>query len=63
MCVPSVIIGSPQEPLDYGHVKAAWAGLRPLVRDPNADPEDTKKVRTEIEHLMPHRSDLCAPLQ
>ena len=22
-----------KEPLDYGHVKAAWNGLRPLVRD------------------------------
>ena len=34
-----------KEPLDYSHVKAAWAGLRPLVKDPNADPEDTKKAR------------------
>ena len=30
--------------LDFGHVKAAWAGLRPLVRDPNADPSDTKAL-------------------
>jgi len=33
-----------KDPLDYGHVKAAWAGLRPLVRDPNADPSDTKSL-------------------
>eukprot|EP00961_Rhodomonas_salina_P038582 518309-Rhodomonas_salina.1 len=26
------------------HVRAAWAGLRPLVKDPNADPNDTKKL-------------------
>jgi glycerol-3-phosphate dehydrogenase len=25
-------------------VRAAWSGLRPLVRDPNADPSDTKKL-------------------
>lgn len=33
-----------KEPLDYSNVKSAWAGLRPLVRDPNADPDDTKKL-------------------
>eukprot|EP00962_Isochrysis_galbana_P000593 scaffold174_cov99-Isochrysis_galbana.AAC.1 len=27
-----------KEPLDYSHVKAAWAGLRPLVRAATARP-------------------------
>lgn len=31
-------------PINHGHVRAAWAGLRPLVRDPKADPNDTKKL-------------------
>ena len=44
-----------KEPLDYSHVKAAWAGLRPLVKDPNADPEDTKKARA----AHPSRTRIC----
>ena len=31
-------------PINHSHVRAAWAGLRPLVRDPKADPNDTKKL-------------------
>jgi glycerol-3-phosphate dehydrogenase len=31
-------------PINHSHVRAAWAGLRPLVRDPSADPNDTKKL-------------------
>ncbi|EKX53383.1 hypothetical protein GUITHDRAFT_84416 [Guillardia theta CCMP2712] len=30
--------------MNYSHVRAAWAGLRPLVKAPNADPNDTKKL-------------------
>eukprot|EP00967_Tisochrysis_lutea_P045424 scaffold55166_cov30-Tisochrysis_lutea.AAC.6 len=43
-----------KDPLDYSHVKAAWAGLRPLVRDPNADPNDTKKLsRDHVVDVRP----------
>ena len=34
-----------KDPLDYSHVKSAWSGLRPLVKDPDAAPGDTKKLR------------------
>ena len=30
--------------MNHSHVRAAWAGLRPLVKDPNADPAETKKI-------------------
>ena len=33
-----------RDKLDRTAVRAAWTGLRPLVRDPNADPTDTKKL-------------------
>jgi glycerol-3-phosphate dehydrogenase len=33
-----------RDKLDRSAVRAAWCGLRPLVRDPNADPTDTKKL-------------------
>lgn len=33
-----------KDKVDKRTVRAAWAGLRPLVRDPNADPADTKKL-------------------
>ncbi len=43
-----------KDPLNYGHVKAAWSGLRPLVRDPNADPNDTKKLsRDHVIDVLP----------
>jgi len=31
-------------PMNHSHVRAAWAGLRPLVRAPGSDPNDTKKL-------------------
>ena len=33
-----------RDKLDRSAVRAAWSGLRPLVRDPEADPADTKKL-------------------
>jgi glycerol-3-phosphate dehydrogenase len=33
-----------RDPVDYSTVRAAWSGIRPLVRDPKADPSDTKKL-------------------
>ena len=33
-----------RDKLDRSAVRAAWTGLRPLVRDPSADPTDTKKL-------------------
>merc|ERR1719453_1016371 len=40
--------------LDFGHVKAAWAGLRPLVRDPAADPSDTSSLsRDHVVDVRP----------
>ncbi|KAG8464660.1 hypothetical protein KFE25_010028 [Diacronema lutheri] len=33
-----------RDPVDYSTVRAAWSGIRPLVRDPKADPNDTKKL-------------------
>ncbi|KAJ1623260.1 FAD dependent oxidoreductase-domain-containing protein [Pavlovales sp. CCMP2436] len=33
-----------RDPIDYSTVRAAWSGIRPLVRDPKADPSDTKKL-------------------
>lgn len=31
-------------PMNHSHVRAAWAGLRPLVRAPGSDPNETKKL-------------------
>mmetsp|Transcript_85668 Transcript_85668/g.228414 ORF Transcript_85668/g.228414 Transcript_85668/m.228414 type:complete len:663 (-) Transcript_85668:20-2008(-) len=31
-------------PLNHSHVRAAWAGLRPLVRQPGSDEKETKKL-------------------
>lgn len=33
-----------RDKLDRSSVRAAWCGLRPLVRDPTAEPSDTKKL-------------------
>jgi len=33
-----------RDPVDYSTVRAAWSGIRPLVRDPNAPPGDTKSL-------------------
>lgn len=33
-----------KDPVDYSTVRSAWSGIRPLVRDPKADPSDTKKL-------------------
>jgi len=41
------------EPLTNDDVAAAWAGIRPLVRDPSADPADTKKLSRD------HVIDVC----
>eukprot|EP00039_Didymoeca_costata_P030384 m.29272 g.29272 ORF g.29272 m.29272 type:complete len:680 (-) comp8085_c0_seq1:1866-3905(-) len=42
-------------PIDTTTVRAAWSGLRPLVRDPNASPTDTKTLSREhvVEALSP----------
>jgi len=46
-------------PINHSHVRAAWAGLRPLVKDPNADPNDTKKLaRDHVVDLV--RGDLIS---
>ena len=42
-------------PMDESTIRSCWCGLRPLVRDPNADPSDTKAISRDhvVEVLSP----------